>query len=448
MLPLFLVTLLGSAVDNEASPSGLALSAALLGGVVGSDVVAGASIGIGVETAPFALHVRVPVLGRVVDNLPFVDAAQPSYCRVLRCEEWLGGEDLDPTALARLLDEVRVFQPGDTFHLRAGALTASLGSGAVLEHFTTAASWDRRTSGVFAALRLPWHSLHLDAVVGDVVSPGELIAVRVEAQPFDNVGLALAVDSGVDLAAPLDAVDRKGLLSVGAATRPVTSTALSARAQLLEGDFDASPRAEAQLTTGLSCDGSRDTCVGGGVAVGADFGVDFGVVDARVQVTTGLNSAGHRRGLFSTLYLVERRAALGGAEVKGGSLLRVAVPAGPGFDARAEASIFDVTALLLRLHLEPASTANSLEAGVVVDVDPVSVSLSLLRRGFTGADVYGSDLDAQPVVGAFQASWRFWGPWSASVRWLRLPRFGGSGGLSIDDDVLLSLSVNTTLVPR
>ena len=25
---------------------------------------------------------------------------------------------------------------------------------------------------------------------------------------------------------------------------------------------------------------------------------------------------------------------------------------------------------------------------------------------------------------------------------------GGSGGLSIDDDVLLSLSVNTTLVPR
>ena len=166
----------------------------------------------------------------------------------------------------------------------------------------------------------------------------------------------------------------------------------------------------------------------------------------RLKVTGSVASEAQRRGLFSTLWLVERRAALLGASVDGGGVTRVPAPAGLGLDARLEASVFDVAAPLLRVHLEPAPGANALEAGVVIDVEPVAVSLSILRRGFSGVDVVGADLRRQPVVGALSLSWRFWGPLSVSLRWLRLPRFGGAG-LRIDDDVLVSLSANTVLSP-
>ncbi|MDP2342237.1 MAG: hypothetical protein Q8O67_14870 [Deltaproteobacteria bacterium] len=445
-------------VDNEPGPSGLALSAAVVGGVVGGDGVIGLTLGAGIESAPFALHLKAPVLLRLIDSAPVVDAALPSFCGLVRCEELLAGEELDPTAIARLLDELRVFEPGDVFHLRAGGLVATLGSGAVVDRFTTAASWDRRTSGAFAALRLPWHRLRADVVVADVVSPGELLAARIEAEPLDELALRIALDSGVDLFAPIDLVDRNGALPAGSVTRPLTSTSLSAGYALLEGTIDLLPRLELMATTGLSSDGGRAWSfdkggLGAGAGAGVDVGVDLDVVDARFRLTGTLGTAGQRRGLFSTLYLVERRAALVGASVDGGGIARVPAPPGAGLDARLEASVFDVVVPLVRLHLEPAPGANAAEAGVVVDVEPVSVSLSLLRRGFSGVDVVGLDLERQPLVGALQASWRFWGPLSLSLRWLRLPRFQSSRqssqpGLRVDDDVLVSLSANTILVPQ
>ncbi len=450
MLPLLwgVVALLGAAVDNEPGPSGLALSAALEGGVVGGDGVLGLSIGAGVDTEPFSLHLQAPLLLRVVDAGPPFDPALPSSCAFVRCEELLSGERLDPTAIARLIDEVRIFRPGDVFHLRAGALTATLGAGAVVDRFTTASSWDRRTSGVFAALRLPWHALRADLLVADVVSPGELTAARIELEPLNEPWLRLALDSGVDVGAPVDLVDRHGSQAVGSDTRALTSTALTAGFVLLDGAVDLLPRLELQATTGLSSDGGRQGSVGAGVGAGVDVGVDFAVIDARLKLTGTLGTDGQRRGLFQTLYLVERRAALVGAAVGGGGIARVPAPAGAGLDARLEASIFDVVAPLLRLHLEPATGANVAEVGIAVDVESVLVSLSILRRAFTGADIVGPDLERQPVVGALQASWRFWGPLSLSLRWLRLPRFGSPTGLRVDDDVLLSLAANAVLVPQ
>lgn len=479
MLPALLLLCgpLVGAVDGEPGPQGLALSAGVSGGVVGGDVVAGVSVGVGVDTAPFSLHLQAPLLLRVVDVAPTIDPALPSTCVWLRCEELLAGERLDPTAIARLLVELRVFRPGDAVFFEAGRLAATLGSGAVVDRFTTAASWDRRTSGAYLALRLPWHHLEVDALVADVVSPGELIALRAALAPFDrgdgdenDDDLELAFETAVDAFAPVDVVDRFGELRPGDETRPLTSTSLSASLDVFEGAFALAPRLELGAVTGLSRNGDRTPWVGVGAGAGVDVGVDVGVVDARLRLTGSYGSAGWRRGLFSTLHLVERRAALVGATddntqefVRGagisgggsGGLARVPAPGGPGLDARLEASAFDVVAPLLRLHLEEAPGGNAAEAGVVVDVDPVQVSLSLLRRGFvdvTGdAGVIGLDVDRVPLIGALEASWRFWGPLSLSVRWLRLPRFAGpsSGtGLRVDDDVLVTLSANTVLVPR
>lgn len=443
---LLLLLALAAAVDDEPGPQGLALGASVDGGVVGGDVVGGFSVSVGVETQPFALHLKAPLLFRLVDNDPAVDAALPSYCSWLRCEELLDGQQLDPTAIARLVDELRVFSPNDAFYLRAGQLTATLGDGAVVDRLTTAATWDRRTSGAFAALHLPWNRFDAVLFVADVVSPGELVGAHVGAGGF--FGFFGFVDSAVDAFAPVDVVDRFGEVKAGGDTRPLTSTSVTAGWQALDGNVSFAPRVELGVVTGLSEDGGDEAGIGAGAGVGVDAGLDVGVVDARLKITGSYGSPGFRRSVFSTLHLVERRSALVGASVDDGGLVRVPAPGGPGLDVRLEASVFDVAAPLLRLHLEDAPGGNTAEAGVVVDADPVQLSASLLRRGFTGADVVGVDVEAVPLVGALAVSWRFYGPFSLGVRWLRLPRFAGDGGLRVDDDVLVSLSMNTVLTSR
>lgn len=456
--PLLLALVVGGAVDDEPGPSGLALGASVDGGVVGGDVVGGASVSVGVETQPFSLHLKAPLLFRAVDVDPAVDASLPSSCHWLRCEELLDGQQIDPTAIARVVDELRVFSPSDLAYLRAGQLTATLGDGGVVDRVTTAASWDRRTSGAYAALRLPWKRLDVALVVFDVVSPAELFGAHVGGAPFDDDsvfgGVFVFADGAADLFAPVDVVDRFGEVPAGAAVRTLTSSQLTAGWRLLDGTFSFAPRVEAGVVTGLDDDGAADDGygAGAGVGVGVDSGVDVGVVDARLKLTGSWGQPGYRRSVFSTLHLVERRSAIAGASVDDGGLLRVPAPGGPGFDVRLEASVFDVAAPIARLHLEAAPGGNTAELGVVVDADPVQVSASLLRRGFLGADVVGLDVDGVPLVGAVAVSWRFYGPFSISLRWLRLPRFtgasGGDGGLRIDDDVLVSLSANTVLTSR
>lgn len=440
------------AVDDEPGPSGLKLGASLDGGVIGNDVVLGASVSLGVESEPFALHLKAPVFLRVVDVEPTVDRGLPSFCSWLRCEDFVHsgttGENVDATAIARVLDELRVFHPGDTFYLRGGQLTASLGSGAVVDRFTTAASWDRRTSGAYAALHLPWKHLGVEAVTGDVVSPGEFVGVRAEASPVDDSGFFVGVDSGLDVGAAVSVVDRHGEVRDGDKTRLLSSTSLSAGWLFAGSTFSFAPRLEGGLLSGLSRDGGDEGEIGVSAGAGFDAGVDVGVVDARLKLTGAWGTQGYRRGLFSTLYLVERRAALVGASVDGGSIVRVAAPGGAAVDGRLDASIFDVVAPVLRLHLEDAPGANAAEVGFIVDVkDEVSVSASVVRRGFTDvAGVVGPDLAAAPVVGAFELSLRLYGPLTLSVRWLRLPRFDGR--LRVDDDIVVSLAGATVLTPR
>jgi hypothetical protein len=106
------------------------------------------------------------------------------------------------------------------------------------------------------------------------------------------------------------------------------------------------------------------------------------------------------------------------------------------------------TLQVLRKHLEPAPGANALELGVVVDIDPVQLSLSATRRAFVDiAGVVDSDLGRRPLLLVAEAAWRVWGPLSLWARWYRLPRFR-DGTLAIDDDVLVGVSVNGALTPR
>jgi hypothetical protein len=459
VLALALALLLTTAVDGEPGPAGVHVGLAAGGGVVGGDAAAGVDVVLGVGTAPFSLFVRAPIVLRLIDHAPAVDAAAPSSCRLLRCEELLQGERLDPTALARLIDELRLFTPGDPVRIRAGRLLATLGDGAVVDRFTTAASWDRRTSGALLAVRAPWHHAAVDVVIADVLSPAELAAARVEFAPFSPRGddgfapLRLAIDAGLDAFAPTGAVDRFGESPAGAVTRPVAQSMIAARLDLGTDAVAFSPRIEAGLATGFADSTDAQSHSGAGVGAGVDLGVRTVLAQVRGRAAVAWGLPGFRRAPFSTLYLVERRRALLGAPTADDDtplgLARVPAPGGLFLDARLEASLVDAVAPLVRIHVGPSPGENLVEAGVVVDEGPLRLSLSAQRRGMTRpADVLAADVAAFPVIGVFEAAWRVGGPVSVGARWLRLPRFRGDGPLRIDDDIWAFVAIDSVFTPR
>jgi hypothetical protein len=436
-------------VGGTKLPQGLHLGAGVGAGVVGGDVSAMVDVVAGIETAPFALHLRTPLTLRLIDLPPSVSPSSPSWCRQVRCEELLNGQALDPTAIARVVDELRLFRPGDTVHARVGRLAATLGAGASVDRFTTMASWDRRTSGAFASARIP--DVGVDVVVADVVSPLELIAGRIEVVPL-GLPVVMGIEGAIDAFAPDDVVDDDGVTRPGAATRSLGMAGVDARVPVFLGPFTIAPRLELAGSTGLRADGGDVgdgvLPLGGGIAGGVDAAFKMAFLEIRALGVVGAASPGYRRGLFSTFHLVERRQALAGSVVDGGGVVHVPAPGGVGLDLRLDASVLDAVAPLLRLHLEPAPGANALEVGVVVDIDPVQLSLSATRRAFVDiAGVVDSDLGRRPLLLVAEAGWRVWGPLSLWARWYRLPRFR-DGTLAIDDDVLVGMSVNGALTPR
>jgi hypothetical protein len=459
VLALALALLVTTAVDGEPEPAGGHAGLAVGGGVVGGDAAAGVDVVLGVGTAPFSFFVRAPLVLRIVDRVPLVGGTAPSYCRVLRCEEFLRGDHLDATALARLVEEVRLFLPGDPVRARAGRLLVTLGEGAVVDRFTTAPSWDRRTSGAVFAFRTPWHRTAVDVVVADVLSPAELVAARLDVAPLSlgaddhALPLRLSFDTGVDAFAPTRPADRFGSLAEGTPTTTASTSVLAARLELGKDPLSWSPRLEAGMATGWSRNGGPDLLPAAGVGAGIDIDVHTVPWQARTRATVAWGQPGYRRAPFSTLYLVERRRALIGATVDDDGiplgLVGVPAPGGLFVDARLEASLFDVVAPLARLHLGPSPGENVVELGLLVDEGPLRLSVSALRRGLRRpADVVGGDLAAYPVVGVLEAALRVSGPVSVGGRWMRLPRFRGDGLLRIDDDVWVFVSVDGLLAFR
>ncbi len=435
-------------VDN-----GVVAAAGVSAGVIDGDVAGLVDVGVGIETVPFALHVRAPLTLRLIDNAPSTSTSLPSTCRVVRCEEFLSGQRLDPTALARLVDEVRLFHEGDVVFARAGQLTSTFGAGATVDRLTTLSSWDRRTSGAYAALRLPWRDIVVEAMTADVISPLELLAARGQGEVVafgDVAGVVVGAEFGVDAFAPDDLTDAGGATRPGAATRVIGAGVVDVSLPVSLGIFTLAPRLEGGVAVGLDDDGVGvgDGGVGGVGGVGGQVGLQVAFMELRAQGMVSASTPRHRRGLFSSLYLVERRRAVVGSAVDGGGIAHVGAPGGVGADARLDVSVLDGVSGLARLHLEPAAGGNAAELGLGVDIDPVLVSLSVVRRGFVdAAGVVGTDVNAVPLIMAAEASYRFWGPFSLWGRWYRLPRLQ-EGAVSIDDDVFVGVSFAGALVSR
>ncbi len=434
---------------------GLWLGATVEGAYLARDLWAGGSLGIGVEHARFALHFRAPLYLSVWDLDPPREQPLP-VCAFVRCAEWVD-EHGEPRleALSRVIDHLRLGRPGDLLYARAGPVFATLGSGRVVDRYLNSPEHDRRQSGVYARARAPFAGLSAELVVGNLFAPQRMLAGRVEARPLlpfvspdallgPFLGrMTVALDAATDLALPSP---------YAISTAALGSAAFEVQWPLLEegGLFSLTPFASLGVVYGLSPDGGApsELPIGYGASGGGRAELRVPFVALRVQGAGFVDAAGHRTGLFGTLYEIERRRAFAGASIVNGGVATVPAPGGFGWSARGELVFLDVAKTGLRFVDDTAPGADLLEAYAEVGFWGFLAGARALRTGVTGLDdVLG--VDERTLIVA-EASLRVWGPLSLFARWFRSPRFVSvsgtrSGSLRTDDDVIVGVSGDLVL---
>lgn len=450
---------LASALDDR--PSGVHLHASVEAAYLDGDAAVGAAVGAGVETAPFALHLKLPVWLRVVDLPPRVDPSLPAPCGVVRCDDFAPGGTFEPTALTRVVDELRLFRPGDLLHARAGPLYATFSHSHVVDGATNRLEFDRRGAGAYVESTLPFAGLSARAVALDLFRPHEQAAARVEAKPlapfvghadYDAVGaflgrLTVGVEGGVDAVAPIDpaSVDASGNVAANAPTRPIGMVAVDVAWPLFDlGFLQIAPYAIGSATTGFSVDGGTTAQQGAGVSAGVDVTLDAAFVVLDVDAFGSFDGPAHRRGIFDLAYSVERRRAFFGASVVDGGLARVPAPGGFGGGGALSVSVLSALALGARFDVEPAPGRNHAEVFLQGARGPVRGALRFVQRGWR--DPLGLVTWGDGSILLAEAGVAIWGPFSLYGRWWRAPRFD-VGPPRMEDDVFVGLSFDLALSP-
>lgn len=432
---------------------GLWLGATLEGAYLARDVWAGGSLGLGVEHRHFALHLRAPLYLSVMDLPPPRDEATPA-CAFVRCAEWLDESgELRLEALSRVVEHLRVGRPGDLLYARAGPLFATLGSGRVVDRYLNSPEHDRRQSGLYARLSVPFAGLGAELVVGNLFAPQRFLGGRLEARPLEPVvgglpfigGLLGRFTLALDMAADLDAPSPYAFATGGKTT--LATGALEALWPLLPegGLVSFTPFASLGLAHGLSPDGAapEGMALGFGSSVGARAELRVPFVAFRVQASANLDGAGHRTGLFGTLYEVERWRAFAGAHVPGGPIASVSAPGGLGWSARGELVFLDAMRAGLRYIDDSVPGGDLMEAYGEVGFLGFLAGMRALRRAPADANDLVA-VDERTLIVA-ESSLRVWGPVSVFARWYRTPRVTPGGPLRVDDDVLVGVSGDLVL---
>lgn len=452
---------------------GLWLSTSLGAGYVAGDVVVGAAVGAGVEIEPFGLHVEAPLTLRAVDLAPGVPATTtPAACRVIRCEEWTDAGEISLDAASRVVEELRVFHPGDVVHLRGGRLFATLGHAQHLARYTNAAEWDRRGSGLYLESNIPVLRTRVDAIAGRLFEPQDLFGARVALSPLDaaagadvvtrflarlRLGVEVAGDAFapvVDAASGAPAVDPNGSIFANAASRALVGGAVDVAWPLLDESEGAGIQIEPWLSgstmTGLldraAVDGGTPG-VGGGGSAGLDVTVDAIFVAVRLAARGTLDTPRHRSTLFGTLYDVDRKRVLDarGAFAPFG-VADLPATGGAGGGGSAEVVVMRAVRAGARMHVDPVVQGTELEAFGEVGIGPVAIGARALQRALRGP---GDALDfGERTFVVAEAAWAVWAPVSLFARWRHAPRFDGArggDGLAVDDDVFAGASLDIVL---
>lgn len=462
MLPASVLLLVATLPAPDASldapaPTGLWLGADLGLGVIDGDPALAASAGVGIEHELLALHLRVPVALRIVDLEPREPAAPPA-CAVIRCAEWTEGGALSAAALSRLLDEARVGHAGDLVHARAGTLFTSLGAGQLVDHYTNAAEWDRRHTGLYAEVNSGLRGVGAQALVSNLLAPAELFAARVAGRPLLDSAAAgwgarllgrmeLGLEVAGDAVAPVGvATDATGTLLENAATRPLLTGAVQLLWPLFdEGGLQLEPWLGASVVSGLVTSEGAAPTTGAGAVLGLALTADLALAALRLEGRVVADGPGHRSSIFSTLYDVDRRRVLDlGGALRDTGVVELPAPGGVGGRFGAELRVLDVVRVGSMMHVDPVVQASRLEAALDVGAGPVRVGARVIERAVTTPAAIGSF--PQRSLGVLEASWVFWAPFSLHARWLHAPRLAAPAP-RVDDDVVVGVACNLVLAP-
>jgi hypothetical protein len=428
---------------------GLWLGATLEGAYLARDLWAGAALGLGYEHRAFGLHLRAPLYLSVWDLEPAREDRYP-LCGAVRCAEWIDDDGgLRAESLSRLVSHLRLGRPGGWLHLEGGPVFATLGSGRLVDRYLNSPEHDRRQSGVYGKVQAPFAGLSAELVVGNLFVPHKMSGARVSVRPLAPLfapqtlfgpllsRLRLAAEAAADLVAPSTS-----------GARPLGAGALELAWPLLEegGLFSLTPFGSAGFSHGLTPDGGAPSAapLGGGASAGGRIELRLPFVGLRFDGDAFVDGPGHRTGLFTTLYEVERTRALAGASDEGGGLLSVPAPGGLGWRASVELALLDVLLAGARYKDDTAPGGDTLEAWAFLSLFGAQLGLRAIRRDApSSAPAELLVLDERTLVVA-EGSARVFGPVSVFARWFRTPRHDGKA-LRVDDDVFVGVSGDLVL---
>ena len=390
---------------------------------------------------------------------------QRQVCAIVRCVEWTtdAGAAIDWGALSRILSTLRLGHEGDVVYVRGGPLHGHLGTGQLINAVWGSPVWDARQAGVYAKANLPFASTSLEFFTPGVLTAYALSGARVASKPFRllvdehaaGVGGALlqslrrvevATEVAADALLPVaDAAVVPGQRALPTGTRPLLGGVVEATWDLFPESWwiQLTPLATSSAQWGLTSSGEGRPQIGAGGGGGLRAQMAFPYVAARIEGVVGLQTQAHRAGVFGGLYLLERRALLVPLDATtrstlGRGIARVPAPGGLFGRASGEFIVADILRVGARVQVEEASAANVAEAWADVALWTFRGGARVIRRDLVtdrGATAFA--FGGQTLL-ALEARWAFWGPFAASARVQRLPRFAASA-LRIDDDIFLGL---------
>jgi len=306
---------------SEVPVEGLFVSATADAAWLDDDAWLGVAPGLGFEHDLLALHLRVPLYLSVWDAPPLRSEARP-VCSFVRCRPFVAEDgSFDPAALSSVVEHLRLGRPGDWLHIAGGPVFATLGEGRVTDRYVSALGADRQ-SGLFAAASVEPLGLRAEAVVGNLFAPQRMTSARIELRPLYALTDPATLVGGFLSRARVSVEGGADLL---AGDRPLVAAATTLAWPLFDegGWIGVTPFAAASTLYGLA----RSPTPGVGASAGARFELRVPFVGARFDVEGRADGAGHRVGVFSTVYELERTHALAGSQ-KG--LVFVPAPGGLG----------------------------------------------------------------------------------------------------------------------
>lgn len=422
---------------------GFALSLSWSAGILERDLWSGVGVEAGYEGDLFAIRVGNPAYIRLYD-IPPRTPRPGGACAWLRCEVLGVGAGTDWTAMSQWVRDLRVGRRDSAFYLRGGPMRVSLGNGGLIDGYLSSPDPDRRLSALFVRTLLP-ATVRLEAVLGDIFAPQQLIGMRGAAHPFTWTAdsfwsspllqrIEVAWEMAGDFSAPEQSVQKT-------ARRPLLATQLEMNWPLFErGGFgQVTPFASTGAMSGLSATGDGKSQLGAGASIGARAELRFAWLAIRGEGSVGMDSESHRPAIFRSFYALERQVAWSGAGAMGAPLVNVAAPGGTNWKANAEMVFFDAFRFGLRYRTDAAPGSASAEAFSAFTWGSVRAALSGTRRDATFSSPWRIQ-DGQNLWAA-EASWGFFGPFSLYARMFRLPRLR-AGEVHLWEDAIVGISAD------